>query len=151
MEQCCGLSLSSKALFFNFAHFWQLVRRRCWMPLCSSFSFDSDYFWKVVCGTQYLLFISLKQISELWSIVEKRAKKNFGMVSLQFPIYYSQYFHVVQCNVINVTVQNLHQCFIQYIYDQVTNYSEKGAIFPTPPKSYATIFFGVQRTLFWSN
>ena len=28
---------------------------------------------------------------------------------------------------------------------------KKGAIFPTPPKSYATIFFGVQRTLFWSN
>ena len=25
------------------------------------------------------------------------------------------------------------------------------AIFPTTPKSYATIFFGVQRTLYWSN
>ena len=23
--------------------------------------------------------------------------------------------------------------------------------FPTPPKSYATIFFGLLRTLFWSN
>ena len=26
---------------------------------------------------------------------------------------------------------------------------KKGAIFPTPPKSYATIFLGVHRTLFW--
>ena len=36
-------------------------------------------------------------------------------------------------------------------YDQVTNYSEKRGYFSNPPKKLCNNFFGVHRTLLWSN
>ena len=45
-------------------------------------------------------------------------------------------FNLIQPKIIHTPLS------LPLIYDQVTNYSEKKAIFPTPQKNYVTIFLG---------
>ena len=85
-----------------------------------------------------------KLVKQSWSYYQKKLHTSNWKFTMKHFVKKERLFWILSCFFPQQKILNFHNTQCHSIRHQTP-------IFQTPPKSYATIFWGVHRTLFWSN